>query len=161
MCLFPVQTDCSSSGAESCTGWAGSQRYTYVFLLENWHNQAIHVSCQDASWFQMPWVIAGKICFCVCIRWHLSGWSPLKSAAFHWNVDEIGIDPEDESWSMEDIRTGALQFIWLRKCAWHMSVMLGCRIWDECWDSLLSLGIAAGSGLQCWAEGLDWSAEFY
>lgn len=64
-------------------------------------------------------------------------------------MDEIGIDPEDESWSMEDIRTGALQFIWLRKCAWHMSVMLGCRIWDECWDSLLSLGIAAGSGLQC------------
>lgn len=94
---------CSSSrliahqGSRASLRLSWMQSYTYVFPLENGHNQAIHASCQDASCLQMPWVIAGKICFCVCISWYLSGWSLLKSEIFYWNVDGIGIHPEDAS----------------------------------------------------------------
>lgn len=117
MCLFLQQADCSSSRAESHT--AELDRSTiHMYSFSDGHNQAIRASCQDASWFWMPWVTAGKICFRVCICWQLSGW--LKSAVFHCKVDEIWINLECECWSYKGQQDWCPKFMWLWKCAFHL-----------------------------------------
>lgn len=90
----------------------------HMYSFSDGHNQAIRASCQDASWFWMPWVIAGKTCFCVCICWQLSGW--LKSAVFHWKVDETWIDLDCEHWCYGGQQDWCPKFTWLWKCALHL-----------------------------------------
>lgn len=90
----------------------------HMYSFSDGHNQAIRSSCQDTSWFWMPWVTAGKICFRVCVCWQLSGW--LKSAVFHCKVNEISIYLECERWSYIGQQDWCPKFMWLWKCAFHL-----------------------------------------